>query len=214
MTTEVINNSVLIPDAHKTALSTELLGEIPVKSITNYVSPSGEEVAEYQYGYDVVKRDESGVALVDEYGIPVVDPIKNFWFVRDQIEDDCIHPTGYNILVKTWHNDPLTDRLKKSGLIDPYGRHDKDTTEEKSWYESRIGLVLRMGPDAYRHRGRYPNGGWCEVGDFIQVQFHAKSLIKIHGKEKKYHYLFTTTDDKIMNVIKNPHKVVNEMNYT
>lgn len=212
MTVEIINPA-LVQDAHKTALATEVLGDIPVKEMMNYVSPAGEEVTEYKYGYDVALRDEAGLPLVDEYGIKVVDPVKNFWFVREQIEDDCIQPTGYNILVKTWHNDALSERLKKSGLVDPYGRTDKDA-EEKSWYESRIGLVLRMGPDVYRHRGRYQHGAWCEVGDFIQVQFHAKSLIKIHGKEKKFHYLFTTTDDKIMNVIKNPYKVVNEMNYT
>jgi len=64
-------------------------------------------------------------------------------------------PAGYNVLVL-----PLCARKKVGSIILP------SDTEEKSRLRSVVALVLTIGKDAY-DKERYPNGPWCQVGDFI-----------------------------------------------
>jgi co-chaperonin GroES (HSP10) len=68
-------------------------------------------------------------------------------------------PLGYNLLVL-----PLARRKKsKGGILFP------DNTEEKQRLASVVVLVLAIGKDAY-DKERYPNGPWCQVGDFAIIE--------------------------------------------
>ena len=61
-------------------------------------------------------------------------------------------PTGWRMLVLPFKMNEKT----KGGLI------LAETSLEKQQVASQCGLVLRMGPDCYRDKERYPEGPWCK----------------------------------------------------
>jgi len=44
-------------------------------------------------------------------------------------------------------------------------------------------FVVKMGPDAYTDKSRFPNGPSCKTGDFIIVRPNSGTRLKIHGRE-------------------------------
>ena len=63
-------------------------------------------------------------------------------------------PTGWRMLVLPFKMKEKT----KGGLI------LAETALERQQVASQTGLVLRMGPDCYRDKDRYPQGPWCKEG--------------------------------------------------
>ena len=41
-----------------------------------------------------------------------------------------------------------------------------DRVRDEDKYQGRCGIVLAIGPDAYRG-DKYPSGPWCKVGDWV-----------------------------------------------
>ena len=48
---------------------------------------------------------------------------------------------------------------------------------------SPVLFVMKMGPDAFGDKTRFPHGPSCKVGDFILVRPNTGTRIKIHGCE-------------------------------
>ena len=48
---------------------------------------------------------------------------------------------------------------------------------------SPVLFVVKMGPDAYADKSRFPNGPSCKVGDFVIVRPNSGTRLKIHGRE-------------------------------
>ena len=44
-------------------------------------------------------------------------------------------------------------------------------------------FVVKMGPDAYTDKSRFPNGPSCKTGDFVVVRPNSGTRLKIHGRE-------------------------------
>ena len=44
-------------------------------------------------------------------------------------------------------------------------------------------FVVKMGPDAYQDKSRFPDGPSCKVGDFVIVRPNSGTRLKIHGRE-------------------------------
>ena len=60
-------------------------------------------------------------------------------------------------------------------------------------------FVVKVGPDAYADKDRFPNGPSCKVGDFVLVRPNTGTRIKIHGKEFRIIY-----DDSVQGVVQDP----------
>ena len=60
-------------------------------------------------------------------------------------------------------------------------------------------FVVKMGPDAYKDKEKFPNGPSCKVGDFVLVRPNTGTRIKIHGKEFRLIY-----DDSVQGVVQDP----------
>ena len=60
-------------------------------------------------------------------------------------------PTGWRLLVLPHKGKSKT----KGGVI------LSDKTVEETQIATNVGLVLKVGPDAYNDADRYPNGPWC-----------------------------------------------------
>jgi len=44
-------------------------------------------------------------------------------------------------------------------------------------------FVVKMGPDAYQDKTRFPSGPSCKTGDFIICRPNSGTSLKIHGRE-------------------------------
>lgn len=63
-------------------------------------------------------------------------------------------------------------------------------------------FVLEVGPDAYGDKEKFPNGPWCQKGDFVLVRAYAGTRFKIFGKEFRI-----LNDDQIDAVVEDPRGV-------
>lgn len=82
-------------------------------------------------------------------------------------------PSGYRILCSI----PEVNKTFNSGLI------KADITMQHEELLTTVLFVLKMGPDCYGDKTRFPSGPWCKEGDFILVRPHAGTRVKIHGIE-------------------------------
>ena len=73
--------------------------------------------------------------------------------------DKLPNPTGWRLLVL-----PFRMKDKTKG-----GLHLAESTLERQQVGSQCGLVLRMGPDCYKDKDRYPDGPWCKEGTMGNV---------------------------------------------
>ncbi len=60
-------------------------------------------------------------------------------------------------------------------------------------------FVIKLGPDAYQDKTRFPSGPSCAVGDFVIVRPNTGTRIKIHGKEFRL-----IKDDQVEAVVQDP----------
>tara|TARA_R100000697_G_scaffold33877_1_gene45460 strand:- start:736 stop:1143 length:408 start_codon:yes stop_codon:yes gene_type:complete len=103
------------------------------------------------------------------------------------------NPSGYRITLF-----PLKlDNKTKSGI------HLTDETVQESQLTTNICKVLKVGPDAYKDKEKFPTGPWCEVDDWVLITRYAGSRIKIDGGE-----LRIINDDEILAVIDDPRDVL------
>ena len=60
-------------------------------------------------------------------------------------------------------------------------------------------FVLKVGPDAYKDKAKFPTGAWCEEGDFVLVRTYSGTRFKIFGKEFRL-----INDDQVDAVVQDP----------
>jgi len=98
-------------------------------------------------------------------------------------------PSGYRILCAI----PEVEKVTAGGI------HKADITVENETLLAAVLFVMRMGPDCYADKTRFPGGPWCKEGDFVLVRAHAGTKVKIHGQ------LFRLiNDDSVEAVVEDP----------
>ncbi len=60
-------------------------------------------------------------------------------------------------------------------------------------------FVVKMGPEAYQDKTRFPSGPRCKVGDFVIVRPNSGTRLKIHGREFRI-----INDDSVEGVVQDP----------
>jgi len=60
-------------------------------------------------------------------------------------------------------------------------------------------FVVKLGPECYSDKTRFPNGPWCKEGDFILVRPNSGSRLLIHGREFRL-----INDDVVEAVVQDP----------
>ena len=98
-------------------------------------------------------------------------------------------PSGYRILCAI----PEIEEKTEGGII------KVDITLHHEELLTTILFVLKLGPDAYSDKTRFPSGPWCKEGDFILVRPHAGTRVKIHGQEFR-----VINDDSVEAVVEDP----------
>ena len=111
----------------------------------------------------------------------------------EKILDRLPEPTGWRILVLPYKGQGKT----KGGII------LSDQTMEERGFSTVTGYVLKVGPDAYRDKDRFPNGPWCKEKDWIIFGRYAGSRFGIEGGEVRI-----LNDDEIIAVVNDPEDIL------
>lgn len=98
-------------------------------------------------------------------------------------------PKGYKLLIAL----PDVDEKTDGGII----KSAKHQQEEQ--IATVVGWVMSMGSDAYQDKDRFPNGPYCQQGDFVVFRAFSGTRIKIHGKEFRL-----INDDTVEAVVEDP----------
>ena len=102
-------------------------------------------------------------------------------------------PTGFRIVLFPL----LLESKTKAGL------HLTDETITEAQIATNVCRVLKVGPDAYKDKERYPNGAWGKVTAWVLITKYAGARIRIEGGE-----LRIVNDDEILAVIDHPKDIL------
>ena len=98
-------------------------------------------------------------------------------------------PSGYHILCAV----PDVEEEYDSGIL------KADTTVRFEELLTTVLFVVKLGPDCYLDKGKFPTGPWCKKGDFILVRPNTGSRLVIHGKDFRL-----INDDSVEAVVEDP----------
>jgi hypothetical protein len=98
-------------------------------------------------------------------------------------------PSGYHILCAI----PEKEKEYESGLV------KADETIRIEEVLTTVLFAIKLGPDCYLNKEKFPTGPWCKEGDFILVRPHVGSRLVIHGREFRMIY-----DDSVEGVVDDP----------
>lgn len=102
-------------------------------------------------------------------------------------------PTGYRVLIL-----PYTPSNKTKG-----GILLASETVDREKIATVVGYVVALGPDAYNDTVKFPDGAWCQKGDWVIFGRYAGARFKIDGGDMRL-----LNDDEILAVIDNPEDIL------
>ena len=102
-------------------------------------------------------------------------------------------PTGWRILIM-----PYNPPKKTAGGVEL-----PDEVHERERLATVVGLVMAVGPAAYKDESKFPEGPWCKEQDWVLFGRYAGSRFKIEGGE-----LRLLNDDEILGVIDDPSYII------
>jgi co-chaperonin GroES (HSP10) len=101
-------------------------------------------------------------------------------------------PKGYKLLIAL----PDVEEVTEGGIIKSVQSQNEESIA------TIVGWVMSMGPDAYVNYTRFPNGPYCQVGDWVVFRAFSGTRLKIHGRE-----LRLINDDTVEAVVEDPRGV-------
>jgi len=105
-------------------------------------------------------------------------------------EQQIPKPTGFRILVAI----PEIKETTEGGIIKP------DSVLKSEEVSTMVVQVVDMGPDAYQDKERFPNGPYCQIGDFVLIRAYSGTRFKIHERE----FFRVINDDSVEAVVEDP----------
>jgi len=112
--------------------------------------------------------------------------------LEDRKASQIPEPSGFKLLIVI----PEKETKTEGGVLLP------EDTRRREEAASLIGMVMKVGPDAYRDENRFPTGPWCKEGDFIVMRSYSGTRMVIHGQEFRL-----INDDSIEAVVADPRGV-------
>ena len=109
--------------------------------------------------------------------------------VDQKVAKKIPEPSGYKLLIKPLEVKEKTD----SGVYMP------DSLKSAEQTASVIGFVVKAGPDAYMDKDKFPNGPYCQEGDFVIFRSYSGTRFKIDKQEFRL-----INDDTVEAVVDDP----------
>jgi len=99
-------------------------------------------------------------------------------------------PAGYKLLCVV---PDVSETIEGTNLVKASDimRREEQTTS--------VLFVVKVGPDAYNDKEKFPNGPWCKAGDFVMTRTYTGTRFKMYGKEMRF-----INDDQIEGVVQDP----------
>jgi co-chaperonin GroES (HSP10) len=98
-------------------------------------------------------------------------------------------PSGYHVLVAL----PEAEEKYESGIF------KADETRRFEEVLATVFFVVKLGPDAYSDKEKFPTGPWCKEGDFVLARPNSGTRLKIHGREFRL-----INDDTVEAIVQDP----------
>lgn len=128
--------------------------------------------------------------IVDPHsGQPINQPTEESEVPVEERPAQLPDPVGYKILCAV----PEVERMFESGLL------KADKTMEHEEILTTVLFVVKLGPECYADKTRFPSGPWCKEGDFILIRPNIGTRVTIHGKKFRL-----INDDAVEAVVENP----------
>ena len=109
--------------------------------------------------------------------------------VDQKVATKIPEPSGFKLLIKPLEVKEKTD----SGVYMP------DSLKSAEQTASVIGFVVKAGPDAYMDEDKFPNGPYCQEGDFVIFRSYSGTRFKIDKQEFRL-----INDDTVEAVVDDP----------
>lgn len=146
-----------------------------LKETTQTSSDSGKEIPKTKLALEEKYKEEQS-KRVDETNVA-------------SIQDELPNPTGWRLLVL-----PFTPKDKtKGGII------VAQETLDRLRIAVNCGYVLKMGPEAYKDKDKFPSGAWCKEKDWVIFARYAGSRLPIEGGEVRI-----LNDDEVLGTVADP----------
>ena len=115
-------------------------------------------------------------------------------YTDQKIEDEVLkaklpEPAGYRLLIAM----PEVSEKTEGGVFMP------DQLKKAEETASIVGYVVKAGPEAYADAAKFPNGPWCNEGDFILFRSYSGTRFRVMGKEFRL-----INDDTVEGVVEDP----------
>ena len=115
-------------------------------------------------------------------------------YAANKVEDEDLKarlplPSGYRLLIAI----PEVSEKTEGGVFVP------DQLKKAEETASIIGFVVKAGPEAYADITKFPNGPWCNEGDFVIFRSYSGTRFKVLGKEFRL-----INDDTVEAVVEDP----------
>ncbi len=107
-----------------------------------------------------------------------------------ELELQLPKPVGYRILVAL---PQPKETFEGSSIL------KTETAKSQDHIMSIIGLVVDMGGAAYADKERFPDGAWCQEGDFVMFRMNSGTRFTIGGIEYRL-----MNDDSVEAVVADP----------
>lgn len=92
--------------------------------------------------------------------------------------------------------------VESSDTFDNSALYKSDITKRIDEQTSPVLFVMKLGPEAYIDKTKFPSGPRCAEGDFILTRPYAGTRVKIHGKEFRL-----LNDDQVEATVQDPRGV-------
>jgi len=119
----------------------------------------------------------------------------DMWITENEVKDPTPLPElpGYHILIR-----PVSIKgVTKGGIVLP------DSTRDDMAYLTTVGKVISIGDLAYQDEIKFPNGAWCQNGDYVCYAKHAGQKLFFYYFIPYFHYsimFLLTWDISIQNL--------------
>ena len=134
----------------------------------------------------------SSILLATDANNPQVVGAYNFTATAEEKGKQLPKPSGYRILCAI----PEAEKEFEESEI---GLIKADETMRNEETLTTVFFVVDMGPDCYKDSARFPNGAYCQKGDFVLVRPHAGTRLVIHGREFRI-----INDDSVEGTVDDP----------
>jgi len=134
----------------------------------------------------------SSILLATDANNPKVVGSYDFKATAEEKGKQLPKPSGYRILCAI----PEAEKEFEDSEI---GLIKADETMRNEETLTTVLFVVDMGPDCYKDPARFPNGAYCQKGDFVLVRPHAGTRLVIHGREFRI-----INDDSVEGTVDDP----------